>query len=224
MKKIAQELLAVVVVGTFAAFALRMEYLPARAAAPAPMKPAVSGPRLESEIPQGKFGDVVQLGEKIFRDPAIYATAYVGNDLRCSNCHLDAGRRAGAAPMGAAYVAFPAYRAKNGHVNSFEERLQGCFRYSMNGKVPPLGDPILVALESYSFFLARGVPTGESAPGRGFPELPPPPVPAEYARGGDVYAQQCAACHGADGRGQSSGGKVVFPPLWALGPIIGARG
>jgi ABC-type lipoprotein release transport system permease subunit len=32
---------------------------------------------------------------------------------------------------------YPAYRAKNGHVNTFAERLQGCFRYSMNGKAPP---------------------------------------------------------------------------------------
>jgi thiosulfate dehydrogenase len=213
MKKIAQGLLAVVVVGTVGVFAWRMGDLPARAAAPAPVKP-VSGPPSESEIPQGEFGDVVRLGEKIFRDPATYAGAYVGNDLRCSNCHLDAGRRAGAAPMGPAYVAYPAYRAKNGHVNSFEERLQGCFRYSMNGKVPPLGDPILVALESYSFFLAKGLPTGEPAPDRGFTELPKPSLPADYARGGEAYAQQCAACHGADGHGQSSGDKVVFPALW----------
>jgi thiosulfate dehydrogenase len=214
MRKIALKLLAGVVIGAAGAFIWRMEPLPARAAAPAPMQPAVFVPPPEHDIPEGKFGDMVRLGEKIFREPATYAAAYVGNDLRCSNCHLEAGRLAGAAPMGAAYVAFPAYRAKNGHVNSFEERLQGCFRYSMNGKVPPLGDPVLVALESYSFFLARGLPTGEPAPGRGFPELPKPPLPADYARGGEVYAQQCAACHGADGHGQSSGGKVVFPPLW----------
>ncbi|WP_369335429.1 c-type cytochrome, partial [Burkholderia cenocepacia] len=35
------------------------------------------------------------------------------------------------------------------------ERLQGCFRYSMNGKAPPAGDPILVALETYSYWLAK---------------------------------------------------------------------
>ncbi len=101
------------------------------------------------------------MGEKIFRDPGTYAAEFVGNQLRCSNCHLQAGRLAGASPMWAAYVAYPAYRSKNGHVNSFEERLQGCFRFSMNGKAPKLGDPVLVALESYSYFLAKGLPTGE---------------------------------------------------------------
>jgi thiosulfate dehydrogenase len=44
--------------------------------------------------------------------------------------------------------------------------------------------------------------------------LPKPPLPADYARGAQVYAEKCAACHGPQGLGQSSGGKVVFPPLW----------
>jgi thiosulfate dehydrogenase len=98
-------------------------------------------PPPDSAIPVGKFGDVVRFGEQIFRDPATYAPQFVGNELRCSNCHLQAGRQSGASPMWAAYVAYPAYRSKNGHVNSFEERLQGCFRFSMNGKVPKLGEP-----------------------------------------------------------------------------------
>lgn len=171
-------------------------------------------PPPDSAIPAGKFGDVVRFGEQIFRDPATYAPGFVGNQLRCSNCHLQAGRLAGASPMWAAYVAYPEYRSKNGHVNSFEERLQECFLYSMNGKKPKLGDPVLVALESYSYFLAKGLPTGEEAPGRGYPVLPKPPLPADYGRGAQVYAQSCAACHGAEGLGQSSGGTVVFPPLW----------
>lgn len=87
--------------------------------------------------------------------------------------------------MWAAYTAYPAYRSKNGHVNSFEERLQGCFRFSMNGKEPKLGDPVLVALESYAYFLAKGLPTGE--PARGFPTLPQPPLQADYTRGEQVY-------------------------------------
>jgi thiosulfate dehydrogenase len=171
-------------------------------------------PPSDSDIPAGKFGDVVRFGEQIFRDPGTYARQFVGNQLRCSNCHLEAGRLGGASPMWAAYTAYPAYRSKNGHVNSFEERLQGCFRYSMNGKVPKLGDPVLVALESYSYFLAKGLPTGETVPGRGFPALPKPALPPDYGRGAQVYAQNCASCHGAEGLGQSSGGEVVFPPLW----------
>ena len=180
-------------------------------AAPAP---ATFAPPAESTIPTDKFGDEVRLGEEVFREPAAHAGKYVGNDLRCGNCHLDAGRLAGSAPMWAAYVSYPAYRKKNDQVNSFQQRLQGCFRYSMNGKAPPLGDPVLLALESYSYFLAKGLPTGETPAGRGYPELPKPAMAPDYGRGAGVYAKRCAACHGADGAGQKSDGKVVFPPLW----------
>ena len=176
--------------------------------------PATFEPPAESAIPADKFGDEVRLGEEVFREPAAHAGKFVGNDLRCSNCHLDAGRLAGSAPMWAAYVSYPAYRKKNDQVNSFQQRLQGCFRYSMNGKVPPLGDPVLVALESYAYFLAKGLPVGEKPAGRGFPEVPKPAMAPDYDRGAGVYAQNCAACHGADGLGQKSDGKVVFPPLW----------
>ena len=176
--------------------------------------PPMFAPPPESAIPANAFGDEVRAGEQIFRDPAAHAGRYVGNDLRCSNCHLDAGRLAGSAPMWAAYVSYPAFREKNDQVNSFEQRLQGCFRYSMNGKVPPLGDPVLVALETYSYFLAKGLPTGEEPAGRGFPDLPKPAMAPDYDRGAGVYAQNCAACHGADGAGQKSAGKMVFPPLW----------
>jgi thiosulfate dehydrogenase len=199
--------LAGVALGAAGMFSWRAESKPASGA-------AMFKPPQDSDIPVGKFGDAVRLGENIFREPGTYAAAFVGNDLRCSNCHLQAGRQAGSAPMWAAWVAYPAYRSKNDAINTFETRLQGCFRFSMNGKVPPLGDPVLVALESYAYFLAKGLPTDEPAAGRGFPELSKPPLPADFVRGEVVYAKQCAACHGTDGYGQSSAGKVVFPPLW----------
>jgi thiosulfate dehydrogenase len=99
-------------------------------------------------------------------------------------------------------------------VNTYAERLQGCFRFSMNGKAPPLGDKVLVALESYSAWLAHGAPVGEDMPGRGYPHLPKPASAPEYGRGQAVYQAKCALCHGAGGQGQSAGGQVVFPPLW----------
>ncbi len=157
---------------------------------------------------------MISLGEEIFRHPAQAAPQFVGNRLACSNCHIDAGRLADASPLWAAWVAFPAYRAKNGHVNTFAERIQGCFRYSMNGKAPPLGDKVLVALESYSAWLARGAPVGETLQGRGYPKVPKPVSSPDYTSGSRVYQQQCALCHGADGAGQAAAGQTVFPALW----------
>jgi thiosulfate dehydrogenase len=171
-------------------------------------------PPAESSMPTDGFGESAKLGEQIFTHTQTFAGKYIGNTLNCASCHLDAGRKANSSPLWGAYPLYPAYRSKNGHVNSFAERLQGCFMYSMNGKAPPLGDPVLVALESYAYWLAKGAPIGEKLPGQGYPKLPAPAQKADYARGSAVYAQHCALCHGADGRGQSSGGQTVFPPLW----------
>jgi thiosulfate dehydrogenase len=112
-------------------------------------------------------------------------------------------------------VSYPAYRAKNHHVNTFEDRLQGCFRYSMNGKAPPLGDPVLVALESYAYWMAQGAPLTSNIAGRGYPKPAKPALPPDYQRGARVYAQNCALCHGDNGEGQrANNGSAAFPALW----------
>ena len=169
----------------------------------------------DGPIPADDFGRVVRLGRDIFEDPARYAAPYVGNDLRCTSCHLDAGRRVGSAPMWAAYVSYPAWRVKNHHVNTFAERLQGCFLYSMNGRAPPLGDPVLVALESYSYWMAHGAPVDSNIAGRGYPKLAPPAQPPDAARGARIYARSCALCHGEKGAGRrANDGSAAFPALW----------
>ncbi len=166
------------------------------------------------EIPDNEFGKMVRFGAEVFRNTQANAGEFVGNALQCENCHLDNGRKADSAPLWAAFVAYPAYRGKNKHVNTFAERLQGCFRYSMNGTPPPLGDKVLVGLQSYAYFLAKGAPVGADMPGRGYPDLPKPES-LDRAHGQEVYAQKCALCHGENGEGQKTAdGTTVFPPLW----------
>jgi len=190
----------------------------AAASATTGAKPAaLFQPPSEQEMPRDEFGQTVKMGKDIFEHTERYASQYVGNNtnLRCSSCHLDAGRLAHSAPLWAAYVSYPAYRSKNKHVNTFPERLQGCFKYSMNGKAPPLGDPVLVALESYAYWLASGAYIDSKIPGRGYPTVPKPPLPRDYGRGQLVFEQHCALCHGADGAGQlDAHGRPAFPALW----------
>jgi len=199
-----------------AATALAAPQVHATEAVPAP--PAVAAkafaPPAEQAMPEGEFGKMVKRGEQIFLHTRQYAPAYVGNTLSCASCHLDAGRRANSAPMWGAYVSYPAFRAKDGAVSTFAARIQGCFSYSMNGRPPPLGDPVLVALESYSYWLAKGAPVGTKMAGAGYPKLPAPALAPDFARGRHVYDANCALCHGPTGQGQTSAGQPAFPPLW----------
>lgn len=183
---------------------------PAFAAEP---RPAFTPPSAAS-LPDTEFGKIVREGEQIFLHTPQKAGKFVGNDLTCASCHLDAGRRPDSAPMWAAYVLYPAYRAKNEHVNTLAERLQGCFRFSMNGKAPAADDATLTALQSYMFWLASKAPTGVVLEGQGYRKLPAPAQKADYVRGSKVYAQYCAVCHGAEGQGQKNGKHWVFPALW----------
>lgn len=182
------------------------------AAAPATLKSF--RPPAEDAIPDNDYGKMIRLGEKIFTDTGRHAAKYVGNDLTCGNCHLDAGRKAGSAPLWASFIHYPAFRSKTGQVDTLASRLQGCFEYSMNGKAPPQDDEVITALQTYAFFLARGAPVGMPVEGSGYPKLKKPAQPPDYGRGEKVYAQNCALCHGADGHGQRAGARQVFPPLW----------
>ena len=90
-------------------------------------------------IPDDKFGDAVKRGMAIFTNTGTNAADHVGNGLSCSNCHLDAGRQPQSAPMWAAWVTYPKYRSKNDQINTMEDRVMGCFNYSMNAQASPSG-------------------------------------------------------------------------------------
>lgn len=182
-------------------------------------------PPSDSDIPNGPFGDMIRLGEAIFHDTQHNAKGFVGNDLQCSNCHIDRGRQPNSAPLGAAYLLYPAYRAKNAHVNTFQERLQGCFRYSMNGKAPPFNDKVLVALESYAYFLAKGGPTGVVVKGQGYPKLKAPDQPADYDRGAKAYASIARSVTAPTARDRNQPmDRPYFPRCGERGHSTGGRG
>src|SRR3546814_14677626 len=96
-----------------------------------------------------------------------------------------------------------------------------CFTYSMNaqdspaGKAPPLGDQIYTDLQTYFHWLAKGAPTDTKLKGAGFIKLKETKLGYDPGRGAQVFQQNCASCHGADGTGQRDiNGRVVFPPFW----------
>ena len=174
-----------------------------------------------ADIPNDENGAAIRRGMEIFINTPTAAGDHVGNALSCANCHLDAGRQPFSAPMWAAWVTYPKYRAKNHAINTMTDRIKGCFTYSMNaqwsksGKAPDDTSDIYRDLEAYFFWLAKGLPTDEVPRGTGFGKIDAPPLPFDRIRGKQVFADNCAVCHGADGQGQKDlNGRVIFPPLW----------
>ena len=183
--------------------------------------PGYFQPPLNQDLPKGKMGASIRRGYKIFMNTPKYAKKYVGNGMSCVDCHTDRGRQAQASPMWAAWVIYPKYRHKNGLVNTMAMRNEGCFRYSENaqgspnGKKPPDSSEVIRDLSSYMFWMAKNAPTGHHMKGQGYPHIAKPPKPYSRERGHQIYANNCAACHGNDGQGlRLAKGEYAFPPLW----------
>jgi thiosulfate dehydrogenase len=184
-------------------------------AQPSPDLTVAMKPPPDSAMPSGPFGDAVRLGRAIVVDTQLSsAKPYLGNGLNCVNCHLGAGRQAYAAPFVGLTGLFPEYRSRTGRVETLTERLNDCFRRSMNGRPLPADSREMTALLAYIRWLSFGVPTGIAVDGRGFVDLPAP-ARTDPARGKALFAAKCAACHGANGQGARTPGEgYVVPPLW----------
>lgn len=170
-------------------------------------------PKIE-DLDDSKYSDEVRLGRNIFINTQEYAKRYVGNGMNCSNCHLQEGRKPHAAPLWAAYPMYPMYRDKSRQVISFQERLQDCFRFSMNGMAPTLDSREIEALSVYAQWLSTGIPVGTIMPGRGFARIDKSEDPSPF-NGAVHYKQYCASCHGDNLEGKKFTNRegYMFPPL-----------
>ena len=190
--------------------------------ADAPVTEAAFTPPPLSAIPPGPEGDAIKRGMALFDNPKANAAEFVGNSMACKNCHLDSGRRANSSPMWAAWVSYPQYRKKNNSINTMEDRILGCFRYSMNapnspsGGPPPPGSDVYRDLEAYFHWLAERRADRPIATRRRLSQAASCPRRDTTRRAGAaVFTASCVACHGNDGQGAAQpDGTIVYPPLW----------
>lgn len=161
-----------------------------------------------------KYSALVEYGRQLFVNTQVYAKRYVGNGLNCSSCHLQEGRKPHAAPLWAAYPLYPMYRDKSRQVVTFQERLQDCFRFSLNGIAPTLDSNEIKALTAYAHWMATDIPMGTIMPGRGFNRIDKTADPSPF-NGAIIYKRHCALCHGVDMRGKKFPNRpgYMFPPL-----------
>jgi thiosulfate dehydrogenase len=147
------------------------------------------------------------------------AKRFAGNNLACSNCHLEAGTKKFGIPLFGLFGAFPQYSPRLGAEITIEDRLNSCMTRSMNGRALPHGAPEMQALVAYIKFLSTGVPPGQRLPGLGVGTMTELDRAADPVRGGEGYATACAVCHGVDGSGvrrslPTADLGYVVPPLW----------
>ena len=178
-------------------------------------------------LPEGAWKETVLYGRRLITETQALVgpevadpeMRYSGNNLTCQNCHLGAGTRRFALPLIGVYGAFPTYMARENEVRTLEERINGCFERSMNGRALPGEGREMKAMLAYIQFLSTGIAVGAPTDGRGSPAIPLLPRAADPKRGEEVYSANCAVCHQPDGRGVRNGTAgdargYLFPPLW----------
>lgn len=171
-----------------------------------PAQASASAGVADSVIPSGPYGDAVRRGRALVTATRDSLPRHVGNRLRCTSCHLDAGRRETGSWVGV-FARYPQYRARSGIVETIEYRVNDCFRRSMNGTALDPAGPDMRDIVAYFAFLSRGVaiaPAGVSARRQKWASFT-----ADTAAGARVFAATCAKCHGVMGEGTAGA-----PPLW----------
>lgn len=158
-------------------------------------------------IPDGPMGASIRRGLAILVATRDSLPDYVNNDLNCMSCHLGQGTRANGLSLIGVYARFPQYNARSAQVFNLEDRINGCFERSMNGRPLPHDATAMRDMVAWMAHVSRGVAVGDSVPGQGVPR---PQVNAgDTIAGAEVWRNTCAACHGLDGQGTP-----VAPPAW----------
>jgi thiosulfate dehydrogenase len=147
------------------------------------------------------------------------AKRYAGNNLACSNCHLQGGTKKFGFPLFGLWGDFPKYSARTGADITIEERINACMTRSMNGRAMPDDAPEMQAMAAYIKFLSTGVPAGRQLPGMGSGNMRELKRVAEPRRGLTIYTRTCVGCHNTNGEGirNSAPGTdlgYMIPPLW----------
>jgi thiosulfate dehydrogenase len=170
-------------------------------------------PRLADMLAAPNAAEVVR-GMRMHLETRTLLPQHVGDDLTCNSCHLNAGTVADGSPFVGVSAFFPSYAPRAGKIITLEERINGCFRRSMNGVVLPLEGADLNAMVAYFDWMKGEFKPEDKVPGRGIGKVDRTIKP-DVENGKRVYVEQCAACHGNSGEGlRRADGTLVFPPLW----------
>ena len=166
-----------------------------------------------STIPDDELGKSIKDGLDIISHTYQRLPNNVGNRLNCTSCHLGNGSTAYASPWNGVPGLFPQYRPRGGKVNTIEDRINGCFTRSLNGKALAADSQEMKNIVSYMMWLSKGIPAGQAPEGRGFVKVDTNLTP-NSENGKALFAQKCASCHGAEGLGNyNPDGTYAFPAV-----------
>ncbi|MGB3223754.1 MAG: cytochrome c peroxidase [Desulforhopalus sp.] len=182
-------------------------------------------PPLFKDIPQGEEDELIRYGALLLTDTYAQLGSgakddkmhFSGNGLNCTSCHQDNGTKQFGLPWMGVSQMYPQYRGREDKVAGLEERINGCFERSMNGKALAVDSREMKAMVAYVNWLSKDRP--KDVLGLATPKFEGPNRKADVKKGEEVYDRFCMSCHGKNGDGYQSmsasgSGSHVAPALW----------
>ncbi len=186
----------------------------------------VYGETVPKGYPEGELGKTVKLGEDIINNTNTHPLTkdLVENQLKCVSCHLaGADGHPGSAKSIGSFVGiaarFPLYKAREGVVETLQDRIDNCFMRSMDGIRPIIDTEASIAMLTYVTWLSSGTaidlnPQTNHASDfantvKRFTAIQQKATAKNYQNGQKIFKTKCADCHGDKGQGVA-----IFPPLW----------
>lgn len=166
--------------------------------------------------------ELAKLGFRAMIETKKYAPEYVGNDLKCTNCHFAGGNTTGG-PQGSISLAgvatkYPDLDYTSGKVIDLQGRINNCFMRSLNGKPLPLDSELMLAFVTYLHWISKNLPVYGDVPWLGL-QLLNSKHEGDPEKGKKIFDKYCALCHL-----EKYQGEIYPPPLWGNGAFNDAAG
>lgn len=175
-------------------------------------KPPLHFDLLDPECAPEDMLNKIMYGYNIMLNTKKHAPEYCKNNLDCNCCHFNGGNTLGGKNRGISLVGvtamYPKFSKRDKKEISLPDRLNNCFKRSMNGKPLPEDCIEREALLAYLAWISHEVMDAPSLPWLGLEPIPSNHFP-DPENGKKVYGQYCQICHGTNGEGQ-----INVPPLW----------
>ena len=142
---------------------------------------------------------------------------YSGNNLSCTNCHLNGGTLSGSASWIDILDRFPQFRGRENKIGTIEERINGCMERSMNGVKLDETSGQMKAIIAYIDWISKELNDLNSKNFKGYPAIKIPEIAVDLNIGSKIYKRECVICHAKNGEGiryENYEKGYLYPPLW----------
>lgn len=195
-------------------------------------RPLQDWPEIElsiADVPKGKEGDLIRYGIKLLSQTESTLgpkskLKMTNNNVNCSACHMEnngnglPGTKKYVLPFINSINNYPFLDIETMKIISLQDRIRGMG--GTNSHKFPNNSKEMKAILAYFKWLKKAykIKDGVRLEGNFLAKMDFPKRPANPVKGKEIFAAQCAACHGLDGKGvknenYETGGGHLYPSL-----------